>query len=65
MRRDGARIRRCIQHIELSMLTGHGLVYLALDLQEAIASYWLMRARLLGAYGTCHAGLLPHLAARI
>ena len=47
------------------MITRQGLVYLGIELQEAIASYCLLRARLLGMYGECHAGLLPKLSAAI
>ena len=65
MRRDAARILSSIQQIELAMITRQGLVYLGIELQEAIASYCLLRARLLGMYGECHAGLLPKLSAAI
>ena len=61
MRRDALRIRSSVQQIEFAMLSRHGLVYLGLELQEAIASYCLMRARLLGMYEECHSGLLPRL----
>lgn len=62
LRRDAARIRKAVRKIQFSMLTRRGLVYIGFELQEAIASYCLMRARLLGMYGECHAGLLPRLA---
>ena len=62
MRRDAVRVQACVQKIELSMLTRRGLVYLGMELQEAIASYCLLRARLLGMYTECHAGLLPKLS---
>lgn len=65
MRRDALRIRASVQQIEFAMLSRHGLVYLGLELQEAIASYCLMRARLLGMYEECHSGLLPLLVAAL
>lgn len=65
MRRDALRIKSAVLQIEAAMLTRRGLVYLGLELQEAITSYCLMRARLLGMYGQCHAGLLPRLEAAI
>lgn len=65
MRRDALRIRSAVQQIEFAMLSRRGLVYLGLELQEAIASYCLMRARLLGMYEECHSGLLPRLSASL
>ena len=65
MRRDALRIRTSVQRIELAMLSQRGLVYLGLELQEAIASYCLMRARLLGMYEECHSGLFPRLVAAL
>ena len=47
------------------MLTRWGLMYLGMELQEAIASYCLLRARLLGMYPECHAGLVPKLSAAV
>ena len=63
MRRDALKLRTARRHIEMSMLTQRGMVHLGMELQEAVASYCLMRARLLGMYGACHSGLLPQLAA--
>lgn len=63
MRRDAVRIRAAVQQVEWVMFTRRGLVYLGLELQEAISSYCLMRARLLGMYAECHSGLLPQLQA--
>ncbi len=65
MRRDAIRIRVAVRRIELSMLTHRGLVFVGLELQEAISSYCLMRARLLGMYAECHSGLLPRLQAAL
>ena len=65
MRRDALRIKSAVLQIEAAMLTRKGLVYLGLELQEAISSYCLMRARLLGLYGQCHAGLLPRLESAV
>ena len=65
MRRDACRIQAAVRHIEMAMVTHRGLVYLGLELQEAISSYCLMRARLLGLYAGCHAGLLPRLEATL
>lgn len=63
MRRDATRINAALCKIEAALLTQRGLVYLGLDLQEAISSYCLMRARLIGMYTECHIGLLPRLEA--
>ena len=65
MRRDATRVQACVQKIEMAMLTRRGLVYLGMELQEAIASYCLLRARLLGMYTECHAGLLPKLSGAV
>ncbi len=65
MRRDALRMKSSVLHIERAMLTRRGLVYLGLELQEAISSYCLMRARLLGMYRECQAGLLVRLEAAL
>ena len=65
MRRDALRIESAVFQIEAAMFTQRGLIYLGMELQEAISSYCLMRARLLGMYGQCHAGLLPRLEAAV
>lgn len=36
MRRDAARVRACVQQIELAMLTRHGLVYLGMDCRKPL-----------------------------
>ena len=62
LRRDAARIRKAVRKIQIAMITRRRVYYLGFELQEAIATYWLMRGRLLGMYSDCHAGLLPRLS---
>jgi hypothetical protein len=66
MRRDGLALRRAVRTIEWGI---YGQVWLNLStttqpfrLQEAVASYYLMKQRLLALYETSHAGLYPRLA---
>lgn len=62
MRRDAARMKRAIVRVAASFLVQIGNARMAFYLQEAIASYCLMRGRLLGMYEDAHAGLLPRLS---
>ncbi len=62
MRRDAMRLNKAITAVQAAVFTSCGLVRAPFHLQEAIASYCLMRARLLGLYAGCHmTGLLPSL----
>lgn len=63
MRRDAVRAQKAIRHIELALLSRRGIVYVGLELQEAVSSYCLMRARLFGMYKECQVGLLSRLEA--
>jgi hypothetical protein len=66
MRRDGLALRRAVRAIEWGI---YRQVWLNLTtttqpfrLHEAVASYYLMKQRLLALYETSHAGLHPRLA---
>ena len=65
MRRDAARLKKSIARVEVSLLYGFGIVRAPFALQEAIATYILMRGRLLGLYGVAHGGRLPALEAAL
>ncbi len=62
MRRDAARLKRSITRVSLLFLVTRGHAQIAFHLQEAIASYCLMRARLFGMYTDVHIGLVPRLS---
>ncbi len=63
LRRDAVRIRRAARQIRWDTLWSNASVRGAFQLQEAISSYCLMRARLLGLYANAHIALVPHLEA--
>jgi hypothetical protein len=65
MRRDGVRLQRAIRRIEIAMVSQAAEKFAAFELQEALASYHLMRGRLLGLYESSQIGLHEQLAARI
>ena len=65
MRRDGIRLERAIRKIEIAMVSQVAEKFAAFELQEALASYHLMRGRLLGLYEASQTGLHEQLAARI
>lgn len=65
MRRDAQRLKKAILRVEFSMLYGLGRVRAPFALQEAIASYILMRGRLQGLYGVAHVGRIPILEAAL
>jgi hypothetical protein len=69
MRHDAVLLRRAVRHVELGMrfgrLLGHLRMTLPLHLQEASASYYLMRQRLLALYETSHMSRYPVLAASL
>jgi len=61
IRRDGVRLNKAIRQIEIGHYLESNARYAAFELQETIATYHLMRERLLGLYQVAHAGLLPRL----
>ena len=65
IRRDGVRLNRAIQQIELAAIAHIGVKFAAFELQEAAVSYHLMRERLLGLYQVAHIGLYPPLAEKV
>ncbi len=62
IRRDGVALRRAVRRIRLASLLGPRSARTPFQLQEAAASYCLMRGRLLGLYQVVHVGLYPRLA---
>lgn len=65
MRRDAVRLRSAITRVQLAFLFHFGFLRAPFYLQEASASYYLMRSRLLGLYQNSHIGLVPRLEAAI
>lgn len=65
IRRDAVRLNRAVTRIELTLLFRLGFLRAPFDLQEASASYFLLRNRLLGLYYNSHIGLLPRLEAAL
>ena len=65
MRRDAVRLRSAVTRVQLVFLFQLGFLRAPFYLQEASASYYLMRSRLLGLYHNSHVGLLPRLEAAI
>ena len=65
LRRDATRIRKAVRRIRLDMMWTNSSVSGAFHLQEAVSSYCLMRARLLGLYANAHIALVPYLEAAI
>ena len=65
MRRDAVRLKKAITRVEFSLLYGFGIVRAPFALQEAIATYILMRGRLLGLYGVAHIARIPGLEAAL
>ena len=62
IRRDAARLQSAVTRIQLTFFLGFGFVKTPFHVQEAAATYYLMRSRLLGLYANGHAGLVPQLA---
>ena len=62
MRRDAVRVKRAIFRLQLAYVLRLRLAYAPFHLQEVIASYCMLRERLLGAYRDAHVGLLPRIA---
>ncbi len=65
MRRDAVRMKRAVTRVQLVFLFHLGFLRAPFYLQEASASYYLMRSRLMGLYQNSHAGLVPRLSAAI
>ena len=65
MRRDAARLKKAILRVELSLVYRFGYVQAPFAMQEAIATYILMRGRLLGLYGVAHIGRIAALEASL
>ncbi len=65
LRRDALRIHRAIRRIRFGFLWSGESVRAAFHLQEAAASYCLMRGRLLGLYHNAHIALVPQLEAAL
>ena len=62
IRRDAARLQSAVTRIQLTFFLGFGFVKTPFHVQEAAATYYLMRSRLLGLYENGHAALVPRLA---
>ena len=62
VRRDAVRVKRGIRRVRWAYVAQVGILNSALDLQETVATYGLMRERVLDLYAGCHAGRLPWLA---
>jgi len=65
MRRDAMILKKAILRVEFSMLYGLGRVRAPFALHQAIATYILMRGRLLGLYGVAHISRIPILEAAL
>ena len=65
LRRDALRIHRSVRRIRFAFLWSGESVRAAFHLQEAAASYCLMRGRLLGLYHNAHIALVPKLQAAL
>ena len=65
MRNDAFRLNKCLNRVEFSTFYGIGKLRAPLALQEAVASYCLMRGRLLGLYNVAHIGKIPLLEATL
>jgi len=66
MRQEAVELRRAVRCVEIGMIPARFLrrfrITIPLRAQEASASYYLMRQRLLFLYEVSHAGLYPKLA---
>ena len=65
MRRDAVRLKSAVTRVQLVFLFHLGFLRAPFYLQEASASYYLMRGRLMGLYQNSHIGLVPRLEAAI
>lgn len=65
IRRDAVRLQRAVTKAQIAALLGFGFVKAPLHIQEAAATYYLMRSRLIGLYENSHVALLPRLEAAV
>ena len=65
MRRDALRLNKSLRRVELSLFFGVGKVRAPFALQEAVACYCLLRARLFAMYKITHVGRIPFLEASL
>jgi hypothetical protein len=65
IRRDAVRLNKAVRRIELTYFFRLRFFRAPFYIQEAAASYYLIRSRLLGLYENCHAGLYPRLSAAL
>lgn len=62
IRRDAVRLNKAVIRLEFAYFFQFRFIRAPFHLQEAAASYYLIRSRLLNLYQNCHAGLYPRLA---
>ena len=62
IRRDAVRLNNAVTRLELAYIFQFWFIRAPFHIQEAAASYYLIRSRLLNLYQNCHAGLYPRLA---
>jgi hypothetical protein len=65
IRRDSIRLNRAVTRIQLTFFFGLGFVRAPFHVQEAAASYYLIRSRLLGVYQNSHIALVLRLEAAL
>lgn len=65
IRRDAVRLNRAIFRVQVGVLFQFGHLRSPFYLQEAVASYYLIRGRLVGLYQVAHIGLIPGLEAAV
>ncbi len=63
IRRDSVRLRRAVTQVQMTFVLGAGFVRAPFHVQEAAATYYLIRSRLLGLYQNSHVALVPQLEA--
>ena len=63
IRRDSVRLKRAVSRVQMTFILGMGFVRAPFHVQEAAATYYLMRSRLLGLYCNSHIALVPQLEA--
>jgi hypothetical protein len=65
IRRDAVRLNKAVRRLELAYFFRFALIRAPFHIQEAAATYYLIRSRLLALYQNCHIGLLPQLEAAL
>jgi hypothetical protein len=65
IRRDAARLNKAVFRIQLAYFFQRGFIRAPFDIQEAVASYHLIRTRLFGLYQVTHIALVPSLEAAL